>query len=451
MDSLPIRNRLHDELSRIPVIDCHEHLGEPGPTRSAQCRAFRSDPLMFLCGDYLGSDLQSAGASSRDLELLLDPAASLDAKWAAFEPCWTATEHTAYARATKRVLKRYFGVDRLTRDALDRIAQQLDRSSDSRTVTVLQDAGVRAVITDVLRPQGLGARYFHNPELADFLEGRYVFPHDWKPVFWLSQLHEVQRREFVDFVAQLAGADITSLDRYEAATFEVLKRGRQKGIVALKDQSAYVRDISYVLPTRGDAERLFNRILSDPRQTLGWPESKALGDYLFHSLLRHARELDLPVQIHTGHLADIRNRVDKANAALLAPALELHTQVRFDLFHGNWPYLGDLLFLAKNYPNVSVNLCWLHIVDPLYAQELMKRAVVTVPHTKLHGFGGDFAFVPELSVASLEMARENMAAALADLVEMGWIDESTAVSLAADWLYNNPNAFFRLGLPSVQD
>jgi predicted TIM-barrel fold metal-dependent hydrolase len=174
-----------------------------------------------------------------------------------------------------------------------------------------------------------------------------------------------------------------------------------------------------------------------------------LGDYLFHQLMRYARDLDLPVQLHTGHMAGIRNRVDKANAAHLASVLELHTRVQFDLFHGNWPYMGDVLFLAKNYPNVRLNLCWLPLIDPLYAVEFLRRAVMTVPHVKLHAFGGDYWDAPEYTVAHLELAREVVAAALTDLVEMGWLEEPEACHLAAAWLYDNPNAYYRLGLPPL--
>lgn len=36
-----------------------------------------------------------------------------------------------------------------------------------------------------------------------------------------------------------------------------------------------------------------------------------------------------------------------------------YKEVQFDLFHGNWPYMGEFLFLGKNYPNVHLDLCWL--------------------------------------------------------------------------------------------
>ena len=38
---------------------------------------------------------------------------------------------------------------------------------------------------------------------------------------------------------------------------------------------------------------------------------------------------------------------------------------------------------------------------------------------------------------------------LARLVERGWLNEEQALSLAADWLYNNPNRFFKLGLDEI--
>jgi predicted TIM-barrel fold metal-dependent hydrolase len=232
--------------------------------------------------------------------------------------------------------------------------------------------------------------------------------------------------------------------------FELIKRAKSRGVIGLKDQSAYRRIIDYDLPVRSDAERVFNKLLIDPRSQLAWPDARPLDDYLFHQFMRFARELHLPVQIHTGHLAIIRNRVSNANAAHLAPVLELHSEVRFDLFHGNWPYMGDFLFLGKNYPNVNLNLCWVNMIDPLYAQELLRRAVMTVPHAKIHGFGGDFWQSSEHSAAHLTLAREVIASALTDLVENGWFEEGQAARIAADWLYNNPNRFYNLGLPSYE-
>ncbi|MFQ5340492.1 MAG: amidohydrolase family protein [Anaerolineae bacterium] len=401
---------------------------------------------------YLISDLWSAGASDKEIELLQSEQATTDEKWPVFSRLWAATEHTAYARVTKLALKEVYGIEKLTRESLDRVAEQLATWDRSYYMKIVHDADIKAVIADVLFPPPWErhVRYFSSPILKEFLEGKFQLPEIWHPAFSLPYFHEIRLREFIDYVGALSDSSITSLEEYEEAMFELIERAKNLGVIALKDQSAYRRVIAYDLPARSDAERIFNKLLIDPRNQLAWPEVKPLDDYLFHQFMRVARELSLPVQIHTGHMAGIRNRVDKANAAHLASVLELHSEVQFDLFHGNWPYMGDLLFLGKNYPNVALNLCWVNMIDPLYAQELLKRAVMTMPHTKIHGFGGDYFLAPELVAAHLTLARQVIASALADLVECGWLEEEEATGVAADWLCNNPTRFYNLRLQSSE-
>jgi uncharacterized protein len=442
----PLFSRLHDRICQMPVVDCHEHLRGPEHDFALSPQ----DPIGALTVMYLINDLWSAGASDADIEMLQSPEASTDEKWPLFERLWAASQHTAYARVTKLVLKQVYGVDEITRAALDRVAEQLAARDRTYYLKLFEQAGIKAVIADVLfpPPPERPIRYLGSPVMKQYLNGKFPLPAIWHPVFALPYYHEIRLHEFVQFVGSLAGVQITSLADYEAALFNLINRSKERGVVALKDQSAYRRIIAYDLPPRSDAERIFNRLLADPRNQLAWPDAKPLDDYLFHQCMRWARELCMPVQIHTGHLTNMRNRVAQANAAHFAPVLELHSQVAFDLFHGNWPYMGDLLFLAKNYPNVNLDMCWVNIIDPLYSQELLRRAVMTVPHTKISGFGGDYFTAPEFSVAHLMIAREVIAAALADVVECGWIEEEAAIEIAAGWLYNNPNQFYHLGLPA---
>jgi len=100
----------------------------------------------------------------------------------------------------------------------------------------------------------------------------------------------------------------------------------------------------------------------------------------------------------------------------------------------------------KNYPNVALNLTWLYLIDPVYAQRLLERAVMTVPHSKIHAFGGDHLDTPERVLAHLKLARHVIAAALANLVEIGWLDEEGARSIAGQWFFDNPNRFFALAI-----
>ncbi len=425
-------------ISEMPVIDCHEHMFGP------EQRPKYTEPIAAIVNWYYYSDIVSAGFGIPDKQLqkLMNPEVSTDEKWPIFEELWLASQHTAYARVTKLVLQQFYGVDigqPMSRQILEQIALKLPEMDENAYFRILDDANIQAILSDVTGwlPNGVGS----------YLDGTKTFPPRWKPLISLPGFHPTTFTwNTIQQIGALVDQHITSLDEFLESVFLIFEKMVEKGAVGIKDQSAYDRVISYDLITRSDAEKQFNLLLSDPRNSLGWPEHKPLNDFLFHEYMRFARELDLPVQLHTGHMAGNYNRVDKTNAAGLASVLELHKEVRFDLFHGNWPYLGDLLFLGKNYPNVALDLCWLHIIDPIYAIELMERAVLTMPHTKIHAFGGDYGDLPEFSVAHLQIARMNIASALTHLIEGGWLGEESALSIARDWLFNNPNRFFNLGL-----
>jgi predicted TIM-barrel fold metal-dependent hydrolase len=130
----------------------------------------------------------------------------------------------------------------------------------------------------------------------------------------------------------------------------------------------------------------------------------------------------------------------------LTKVIELHRDVRFDLFHANWPYGGELLYLGKNYPNVSLDFCWANIIDPIYCQEMFKRVLSSVPHGKVHGYGSDFGGSVERAWAHAAIARDNIAIALADMVDAEYLGLDEAKEVAHDWLYGNAKAFFRLDL-----
>ena len=434
----PIFNHLLDEIQALPVIDCHEHMMGPDSQPSYK------EPIAALTQGYILSDLEagSFGLPLREFQRLSDPDVSTDEKWPAFEKLWRSTEHTAYARVSKLVLQNVYGERQMTRASLDHVEAKLANMDENAYFRTIDQANIQAMVVDVFG--------WLPDELERFLEGKKTYPPKWRPVISLPSFHGVKFSwESIEYCRKLTNQNITSLDEYLEAVFKIFQRCMEKGVVGIKDQSAYERVLAYDLVPKSDAERQFNLLLTDPRNILGWPEGKLLNDYLFHQYMRFARELKLPVQLHTGHMAGIYNRVDKANAVHLASVLELHRDVRFDLFHGNWPYMGDLLFLGKNYPNVFLDLCWVHIIDPIYTIKLLERAVLTIPHSKIHGFGGDYTDCPEYVAAHLQLARQNIATALSNLVEGCWLEEEQALALAKDWLFNNPNRFFNLGFEEI--
>jgi hypothetical protein len=110
--------------------------------------------------------------------------------------------------------------------------------------------------------------------------------------------------------------------------------------------------------------------------------------------------------------------------------------------------MDEYLFLGKNYPNVTLDLCWVQTIDPLYSIELMKRAVMTVPMNKLMAFGGDDSTIEHI-IGYLCIARDNIATALSELMDSGYLSLADAKEIAEHWLYRNPKELYRLNLPTL--
>jgi uncharacterized protein len=411
----------------VALIDCHDHSGACGPKYE--------DPLQVVIGGYFPSDLHSA-SSDADMAVIQDRAVPLEQRWAVLEPIWRRCRFTGYGQVTQRVLREFYGESQLTLAALRRMQEKLPDLSDRASFEhLLAKANIAVRLLDVW------------PDVRQVIAGTLELTPRGRLVISLPALHGIRDYGTVQSLVAPLGRTVTSLDEYLQACRELFAAHQRYGAVAFKDQSAYSRSLAYGNPTRAEAEGVFNWFMEDPRRSAAYPDGvQPLDDYLFHEFMRMARDLDLPVQIHTGHMAGVRNDIAKTNAVGLTRVLELHRDVRFDLFHANWPYSGELLYLAKNHPNVHMDFCWANIIDPIYCQRLFQQALAAVPYGKIHGYGSDYGGNPDRAWAHAQMARDNIAIALSELVEMDYVDLDGAQEVAHAWLLGNADAFFRLGV-----
>ncbi|MCB9502019.1 MAG: amidohydrolase family protein [Deferribacteres bacterium] len=123
-----------------------------------------------------------------------------------------------------------------------------------------------------------------------------------------------------------------------------------------------------------------------------------------HRLVDLAEEFDLPMQIHTGLQAGNGNIITNSNPTHLTQLIMSHPRVDFCLFHGGYPYGGELAVLAKNFPNVYIDMCWSAIISPSYSKRYLHEWIETVPANKILAFGGDYSVV-ELVYAHSVMAK----------------------------------------------
>jgi predicted TIM-barrel fold metal-dependent hydrolase len=113
-----------------------------------------------------------------------------------------------------------------------------------------------------------------------------------------------------------------------------------------------------------------------------------------------------------------------------------YDDIKFDVFHGSYPYMKELAAIAKNLPNVYADLSWLHIISPTSAKEALRDWLDTIPANKILGFGGDYRFVEGIYAHS-KMAREDIAAVLREKVNEGRFSEEEAKHIVKMILRDN--------------
>jgi hypothetical protein len=123
--------------------------------------------------------------------------------------------------------------------------------------------------------------------------------------------------------------------------------------------------------------------------------------------------------------------------------LKDYPQARFDLFHGSFPYVSDMTVLGKYFPNVSLNMCWMHIMGPEVSRRALGEWLDAVPATKIFAFGGDYTVVEKV-YGHLELARADVAQVLAGKVEAGRMSEADALKVARLVFRENPRRWYRL-------
>ena len=431
--------KLRFELDSISVIETHEHNVGLCPVSTDL------DIIAFLTQkNYYLHDLLSGSQEHKELTSYLNNTAiSFDARYSVWEKYHSRTCHTAYTKGLFEGLKACWGIRDYSKKSLLELQEKMRSERNQKFFdSKYQEYGIEAMIVNIAD----GVRTYEG--INWILDGKMDYNKDLcRFVFPLPSYHTIYNVADVrkPHLEKIIDRAIVTIDDYLTAFEEFLKQCIDFGIVAIKDQSAYWRTISYDMSSLSQAENVFNKIISHPQNTFGTEEVKPLDDYLFHQFMIMAAKYKLPVQIHTGHMAgnEIRNEISKTNPVHMSNVMGLHRDVVFDLFHAGWPYMGEFLFLGKNYPNVMLDMCWAHTIDPLYCVELLKRAIMTVPHSKILGFGGDASYI-ECQIGYLIQARDNIAIALSDLINSGWLGMNDAIHIAKDILYNNPQRIFSL-------
>ena len=447
MKSSELCMRIAEVLSAVKLIDTHEHIA------AEEIRRGMTLDFTYLFPHYLSSDLISAGMPLDDLEAIRAPGRAmrdglrtgisprdpgypfperlpakelpLDEKWRRIAPYWERIRNTGYARCILIAIRDLFGIADLNAQTYETLTVALrDSNKIGWYAHVLKEqAGIEVSVLDYGTTDVDRTLFVPSVRFDRFVDVR--------------DLIDVQKLEYD------TGTPIASLDDLVSALHEDMDRKVESGMVAVKSGLAYQRSIAYGDPTKHEAEQAFNRLFRRPTQRLSWDEAKPFQDYMLHQIIRQAVERGLPIQVHTGLQEGNGNVITNSRPTHLVPLFIRYPRARFDLFHAGYPYHHELTTLAKNFPNVYADLCWIPIVSPTLATAILHEWLETVPVNKIFAFGGDFIIV-EGAYGHSRMARQVVARVLAEKVEAGYFAEDEAVLFGRMILRDNAKSFFAL-------
>ena len=431
---------IKEYIDKIRIIDSHDHLPQE-PVRLKQ----DVDVLATLFFRYATGDLGSAGMPEDDMIKIKDLSVPLEERWKVVEPWWEKIRNTGFSRSIEIAVKGLYDVDGVNSDTYMQLSKNMKmRNKEGLYRWVLKErSGIDISInyTDTIDVD------------------RELFA----PVHGFKDFLQVSNRTELERLGKQVGGPIHTFRAMEAALRSVFDRAAGKIVGVGEIALAYNRSNYFEKASFSEAEAAFNeiykvkafrvpgdphlyeltpRILESPSYETLWP----MQDYLFHKIVEESEKRGLPIQIHTGLQTGNENIVSNSNPELLTNIFMEYKDARFDIFHGGWPYCSELGALAKIFPNVYIDMCWMHSISPSRSRKALSDWLDEVPANKILGFGGD-GYSVEGVYGNSVIARENIARVLAAKVDDGDYSIEQAKKYAL-WLLriNVERLFFPKGL-----
>jgi len=403
---------LISEMDRMPIVDAHEHLDTEEEMLARPVDVFNRLTM------YTYADAVSAGMTAGIVELR-DDSIPIEQRWTKFSPYLDAIRDTGCYRQLQVAIRDLYGIEDLNDETYLLVQEKMEAvtkpgfydwilKEKCHIVRILNQGswndgkrgfavGVSREFTNLLNYTPAMHRAFYR-KWTDAHGGQFEDP-----------------LEFVEFILGQISARHVGLKTWA-------------GVPCEKIQDA-------------EAARLFKRTRTS-EATEG--EYHRLAVWLTHKALERASAHDLVVAAHCGINASCWVDFRKQNPLNIVKLAMAYRDTRFDLYHGGIPWVREIAVIANQCPNVHLNLTWCHQLSPYMTEGMLNEWIDLVPSNKIIGFGGDHSLGVEKIYGALQLAKENIARALAVRVRRGHMSQRRAVDMCRRWLYDNPKRIYGL-------
>ncbi|NLJ42860.1 MAG: amidohydrolase family protein [Bacteroidales bacterium] len=414
-------NRIINYIDTIRVIDTHEHLIGPEMLKDSY---FLDFSLLFMQNGY--DDLVSAGMPDTLFNTLFNQQIDPVSKWKIIEPYWNNSFNTSFNRMIIHSATSLYGISELNESTVGTLSEKIRKAHDSDWFD--------RIIRDSCRID-----YFIKD--GNYIPGKDGFVRYEKRFDdWLT----IRSKYRIDSLAILQLDPIYSLDDFVRSLETAFEKELKNGMIAVKIFSSYYRTLQFEKTSADAAKKVFKTLVNGEEDfKISMKEAKPLQDYMLFKLLDLARKYDKPVAIHTGIQAGKGKIIGNSNPELLTNLFIDYPDVNFVLYHGSYPYGGELASLAKNYRNVYIDMNWVYAVSPTYSERYFNEWLEMVPVSRITAFGGDCMAVENV-YSELLAAKRIISKVLIIKVKEGYITESEAMRIAKMIFHDNAAKLYKL-------
>jgi len=416
------REALLETMQTQDVYDCHTHI-RPEAWRLKwpvdALTLFATYPIIDAISSQ-GPARKNASGQLLDNQYFTNAQISLEDRWKYFEPLLANARFGSFFRASKIALHAIYGFDELNSHNVHEVSARMREANKPGFYheILAQRCGIKRCLVQCSGSQldDLAPR----PLLTPVYSGPTASKHNFTP--------------FVEMLNHRYDLHISRLDEYLEALGRYLREIKEQGTVGLKvygwDNWMY-RD-----PDMAAADREFQDMLA------GAPGQPLLEATVKDAIFRIAGDINWTISMHGGgsymdwRLYEPRRITD---------VITRHPETRFDLFHLGIPLVSQIVGLAKQYPNVTLNLNWAPALSETITRSTIHEIIETVPVNKVIAFGSDVMEDIEAAYGHLVMTREVIAEALAERIRRGRLDMEGARRIVKLWFHDNPEKIYGLG------
>ena len=213
-----------------------------------------------------------------------------------------------------------------------------------------------------------------------------------------------------------------------------------KKAVAVKTTIAYQTGLDIKKITKGEASAAFKKIKKD----VNMEDEKIIRDYFFVAFMKKCKELDIPLQIHTGYGGPPILNLVNANPMLLQFILsdEDLGEIKVILVHSGYPFLKEAGFMTSIYQNCYTDLS----IVPYYGvgyKKALSDILDSAPASRII-FGSDGANIPETYWFAYNHGPKILWEVLSELSQSGWINKKEVMEFTEMILNKNAKKIFRV-------